>query len=153
DVASKALALREARHVDDVARGEHVGDRDRLAQAVVVDLLDPEFAERGRLWRALRELTELAGGRLADLLRRVGPQLHRDVAVAIDGPQARDGIRLDGEHADAHHGAVVLEDLGHADLAADQSDAHYILISMSTPAASESLINASTVFDDGSRMS
>src|SRR5205814_6672337 len=69
------------------------------------------------------------------------------------GPQPRDGIRLDGEHADAHHGAVVLEDLGHADLAADESDAHYILISMSTPAARLSRINASTVFDDGSRMS
>src|SRR5439155_21495011 len=73
DVAGKALALREARHVDDVARGEHVGDRNRLAKAVVVDFLDPKLAERARLWRALRELTELAGGRLADLLRRFRP--------------------------------------------------------------------------------
>ncbi len=105
-------------------------------------------------WAPLGSVLELARLGLGELLRDLGPELHGRVAVALARAQARDGVGLDGEDADGDHGAVVLEDLGHADLAADQSDAaHHILISMSTPAASESRIRASTVFELGSRMS
>ena len=47
-------------------------------------------------------------------------------------------LGFDGHHGDRHHRAVLREDLGHADLAAEDSDAWlaHILISMSTPAAS-----------------
>src|SRR5206468_11048520 len=48
DVTREALALRDAAHVDEVARGEHVGDRELLAELVVVDAIDPELADRRR---------------------------------------------------------------------------------------------------------
>src|SRR6185369_7115750 len=69
------------------------------------------------------------------------------------GPDARHGVGRDLQHRDRDHRPVLVEHLGHADLAADQSDAHHILISMSTPAARLSRIRASTVFELGSRMS
>ena len=42
----------------------------------------------------------------------------------VVGPEAGHGIRFDGQDADGHHRAVVLEHLGHADLSADESDVH-----------------------------
>ena len=57
----------------------------------------------------------------------------------------------DGDAVDL---ALLVEELGHADLLADYAfDIHYSFISMSTPAGNCSRISVSTVFAVGSRMS
>ena len=45
--------------------------------------------------RDLGQVLELARLGLGQLARLVGPELHGGVAVAIGGPQAGDGVRLD----------------------------------------------------------
>jgi hypothetical protein len=44
-VPAKALALRHAGHVDEVALGEDVADGDLLADVEVVDAVQPELAD------------------------------------------------------------------------------------------------------------
>ena len=51
-------------------------------------------------------------------------ELHGGVAVAIDGPQGSDGIRLDSDDRDGHHRAVLGEHRRHADFLANHSDSH-----------------------------
>ncbi len=116
--AGEALALGDAGHVDQVARLEQVADREDLADRHVIDAVDPELADGGDLGQVL----ELAGLRLVQPLGDLRADLDGRVAVALGGAQLRDGVRLDGEHRDGHHRPVVLEDLGHADLAADETD-------------------------------
>src|SRR5207244_877291 len=123
-----------------------------LAELIAVHVRlgrDPELPER----RDRRQALELAGDRLRDPLAFARADLERGVAVARSRAKPGDDVRRHLEDRDGHHRAVRLEDLGHARLASDQSNCHYILISMSTPAGSESRIRASTVFDEGSRMS
>src|SRR6202044_3462146 len=88
-------------------------------------------------------------------------QLHRGVAVGVGRPHRGDdtGARLDD--GDGHHLAVVGEDLGHAELGAQDSldllghngCVPQSLISMSTPAGRSSRIRESTVFGVGSMVS
>src|SRR6202044_504475 len=88
-------------------------------------------------------------------------QLHRGVAVGVGRPHRGDdtGARLDD--GDGHHLAVVGEDLGHAELGAQDSldllghngCVPQSLISMSTPTGRSSRIRESTVFGVGSMMS
>ena len=119
----KPLPLRHARHVDDVAGGEQ-GHVELLADGVgrVVRALEAELAKDRELGQVL-ELPEL---RLGELARLLDPELDGRVAVALRRPDAGDGVRLDGDDAHGDHRSVGLEDLGHADLAADQSDGHRV---------------------------
>src|SRR5918993_2142755 len=120
DVAGKALALGHAGHIDVVARGEQVVDGHRLPELVGAQIVDAELAlGLDRLGR-LGQVLELAGIGLVQLARRLGAELHGRVAVPLRRAQARDRVGLDGQDADGHHRAVVLEDLGHADLPADE---------------------------------
>src|SRR4029453_17777380 len=136
-----------------VAGTEQVFDGHGLADLVVVDAVDPELTQGRQVLGGLGQVLELARFGVGSLLGGLGPELDGRVAVALGRAQARDGIRLDGDHAHGHHRPVVLEHLRHPDLAADQSDRHHILISMSTPAARLRRIRASPVFELGSRMS
>ena len=122
DHTGEALALRDAGHVDQVAVGEDVAECDLLADLVGAQVVDAELAERAEL----RQVLELAGLRLRQLaaLERVGAELDGGVAVALGRAQPGHRIRFDGQDGDGHHRAVLLEHLGHADLSADESDAH-----------------------------
>src|SRR3989304_8883968 len=71
---------------------------------------------------------QLASFRLGELLLLFRAELDRRVPVTLRRAETSDGIRGDLEHGDGHHRAICLEDLGHADLAADQSDAHRSLL-------------------------
>ena len=105
---------------------------------VAVDAVDPELADRAGLGD-LGQVLELAGLGLGQLLGRARCRAGRPCSRR--GPAVRRRVTVFGSMAttrDGDHRAVGLEHLGHADLAADQSDAHgrhHILISMSTPAA------------------
>jgi hypothetical protein len=72
--------------------------------------------------RDLGQVPELTGFRPGRLLDDVRADLDGSVAVLGLGAQAGHGVRLGRDDRDGHHGAVILEDLGHADLAADQAD-------------------------------
>src|SRR5579859_1821969 len=180
DRTGKALALALADDVDQLP-GLEQGHVHHLARLVALDRVDPELGDVSRLRGLLVEVRELAGDRLADLARGAGHQLERGIAVPLRGPEPRHGVRGSLDDAHGHDGAVVLEDPRHPELSPDQSCRHlclsppgytdgaavaapsvgrggrgprgYILISISTPAASDSRISASTVFVDGSMMS
>ena len=116
----KPLPLLDAGHVDDVAGGEE-GHVELLADRVggVAVALEPELANDGELGQVL-ELADLGLGELARLL---DAELDGGVAVALGRPEhgsRYSARRTDDAHRD--HRPVVLEDLGHADLAADQSN-------------------------------
>ena len=121
DVAGEALALGDAGDVDQLAGGEEA--RRRAAGR-------PRSRRRCRAgtrgsWRQLGQVLELAGLGLGELLRaprcRAGRPCSRRARWSAGGSpcSARWRATLTGDHR-----PVVLEDLGHADLAADQSDAH-----------------------------
>src|ERR1019366_4738071 len=120
DVAGKALALRNAGDVDQVAFGEQVDQADLLADRVAVKTVDPELANLGDLGQVL-ELARLGLGQPPAGLRA---ELNRGIPVALGCSQPGDRVRLDGDDAHRDHRSVGLEDLGYADLAADQSNAH-----------------------------
>src|SRR5436190_2029493 len=128
-------------------------DADLLDGHLLIDIAHTELADGPDLRQRPAELAGLGLRQLADDVRA---ELDRRVAVALGRAQARDRVGLDRHDRDGDHRPVVLEDLGHADLAPDEpefSGRHHILISMSTPAARDSRMRASTVFEDGSRMS
>jgi hypothetical protein len=119
DSAGEALALAHARHVDQVALGEHL-DGEALADLVAIHVVRPELPDLGDR----RKVLELALPGLVELLRRLDAELHGRVPVPLHGAEACDGVGLDRDGGDRDHRPVRLEDLCHADLAADQSDAH-----------------------------
>src|SRR5437867_1334267 len=88
---------------------------------------------------------------LAGALLATSPEPELDTAVADLHDPA--GARLD--HRYRHRGAILFEDPGHPELAADQSHAHRYstLISTSTPAGRSSLVSASIVCGRESLMS
>src|SRR5438477_6107214 len=101
---------------------------------------------------ALLQVAELA---LADLA--IGDRLEREldglVAVLLVRLHLDDRARPRLDHGHGRHApALGIEDLGHAQLSADDS-LHYNLISMSTPAGRSSRISESTVFGVGLWMS
>ena len=124
DVAGEALALRDARHVDQVAFREEIAQGDRLAELILVGAVDPELADLREALGTLGQVLQLAGLRLGHALGRLAAELDRNVAVAVGRPEPCHGVRLDGHDADGHHRAVGLEHLRHADLAADESNTH-----------------------------
>src|SRR5262249_40409988 len=133
----------------DLVAGLEQADVERLADLVAGDVVDPELADVADPRQAL----QLALAGLGELARGPRPDLHSGVAVALGGTEEGHRIRFHGQHRDRHDRAVLGEHLCHPALAAEHADSHHILISMSTPAARLSRIRASTVFDEGSRMS
>ena len=122
DAALEPLALGDPDHVDELASREDLAG-ERLAHRIgrhLLGLLEADLAHdphRGHV-----DLLEDAGDRLADvLLLRLEPELEGVVTVLLAGPVTDDraGPGLDDRHRDVT--AVVAEDLGHADLAADES--------------------------------
>jgi hypothetical protein len=121
DHALETAALRDALHVHALALGED-GHGEGLADLVGRHVLDAEFADlpRGRQV-ALLELPEHGAGE-ALFLVGAEPELHGGVTVALARPHLghRAGTRLDHGHRNGL--TLVAEDLGHADLLANQSD-------------------------------
>jgi hypothetical protein len=122
DRTCEALALRDAGHVDLVPVGKDVAERDLLTDFVAGQVVDAELAEGADLGQIL----ELARDGLRELAlgAHVGAELDGGVAVTLGRAQAGHGVRFDGQDGDGHHRAVLLEHLGHADLSANESDAH-----------------------------
>src|SRR6058998_1793170 len=122
DAALEALALRDAHDIHELARLEHL-HRERLPHLVALELLGllepdlPDDPHRGDV--RLLEKASLGLGHV--LLLDAKAELERVVAMGVLGPDPHDRAwpRLDDGHG--HLVAVVAEDLGHTDLAADQS--------------------------------
>src|SRR4051794_22932957 len=153
DRALEALALRGAGDLDRLADLEGL-DRDGVAHeplARVVAELD-EVLHRGRA--GLLEVAELGLGEVL-LLGRAEGELDGLVAVALVGADARHRARAGLEHRDALDPAVLLEELGHAELLGeDRGHGQPSLISMLTPAGRwSSRWSESTVFGVGWWMS
>src|SRR6266850_2734093 len=122
DATLEALALGGPHDVHDLSRREQLG-RHALADLVALQhlaLLEPDLADHPH--RRHVGLLEDPGGRLADvLLLGLEAQLQRVVAVALERPEAQDRAGSGLDDGDGDLVAVVPEDLGHADLAADES--------------------------------
>jgi hypothetical protein len=85
----------------------------------LLDLVQPHLAQDAR--RRDVGLLEVAGARLGHvLLHGLEAELQRVVAVGRLAPDLDDRARPRLDHRDRHVVAIVTEDLGHADLAADQ---------------------------------
>src|SRR5438128_2298978 len=121
DAPLKALALRDALDVHELARLKH-RHRERLPYLVALELLgllEPNLANDPH--RGDVHLLEEAGRGLRHvLLLGAEAELERVVAVRVPGPDPHDraGPRLDDGHG--HVVPVVAEDLGHADLTPDE---------------------------------
>src|SRR3989449_1411271 len=121
DAALEALALRDADETHELARLELL-HRERLSHLVALELLgllEPDLADdphRGDV--RLLEEARLGLGHV--LLLGAKAELERVVAMGVLGPDPHDRAwpRLDDGHG--HLVAVVAEDLGHTDLAADE---------------------------------
>src|SRR5262245_3818932 len=147
DDARESAALRHALHVHVLALLE---DRDRQALPDLVGglrvsaIIGAELAHVARRRQvALRELPEHRA-RETKFLVGAEAELDRGVAVLVRrahlGHRARPGLNdRDGKDV-----ALLVEQLGHADLLANESD--HVLISMSTPAGMSSFSSASMVW-------
>ena len=133
DSALEALALGNAGHADVLAVFEGL-DRDRVADLEVGHAADLGQVALAVLEAGLLEVAQLGFGELL-VFAVFERQLDRRRAVALGGahPCDRTRPRFDDGHRDAI--AVVVEELGHAELLADDAlHATYSLISMWTPA-------------------
>src|SRR5690606_37519197 len=154
-----ALALAGADHVDLRAGVEHVGG-DLLPDAVLGRVGGPQLDEVPA--RGDTRLGEVAAARLVHLARvdRAVGELHGGVTVGLRSADLRHHVRARLDHGDRHHPVVLVEDLGHPELRAqdpgDLSFGHrskpYWMFT-STLAGRSMRISASTVFGVGSRMS
>ena len=117
--AGEALALGHGGHVDPLAGLEQVGG-ELLADRVVADVVEAELDElhagidAGLVVVARDRLGQLAGVALA-----VG-DLQCAVAVVLGRLHLHDANRLDAQHRDRDDVVVVVPDLCHADLFADE---------------------------------
>src|SRR3990172_2697919 len=144
----KAAALGCPRYVHEVALLEY------LAAHLLPDLpfADVVHAELSQVLELAQPLQVTLLG-CVDPLARAEAQLDGRVAVVLLRLHLDDRAGPGLDHRDRHGGAVVAEDLGHAQLSSqDTFDAHS-LISMSTPEGICRRMRASTVLDVGSRMS
>src|SRR5918992_3079706 len=151
DDAGEAVALADAGDVDQLAGLEDI-DADLLADLERICLVDTDLAHVLEVLLVLGQVLQLAGHGLRRATRAAGAELDGGITVLLGGADARHRVRGSLDHAHGDDAAVVGEEPGHAQLATDDA-CHHILISMSTPAASDSRISASTVFVDGSMMS
>ncbi len=124
------LALGGADHVDDVARLEHLGGANDLADLVLLELLRLEAhlaqVAQGLLDGGLLEVAALGSGHA----RQLGARVHRDlleaeldrrVAVLLDRTFADDDAGADGDDGDAQGGPVLVKCLGHSDFTAQKA--------------------------------
>src|SRR5437762_2321326 len=128
DDAREAASLGRALHVHVLAFLEH-RDVERLAERVGGHVRDSELPEVARRREvALLELPE-HGLREATLLVRAETELERGVAVALPGADLRHGAWPRLDHGHGHDVALLVEELGHADLFSDQT--HHLEIVLS----------------------
>src|SRR5580693_4946255 len=158
--AREALALALACHVHVLAAGEDLGGdllADRVLRRVVGAQLGnvPARGQAGLLEQPADRLGHLARVDLAKA------ELHGRVPVPVRSAHAGYHARPSLHDRDRHDLPGLVEDLGHAELGAQDpfdllSHCRYVpqsLISMSTPAERSSRISESTVFGVGSMMS
>ena len=124
DDALVAVALADAGHVHKVAGGEHVSVQ-LVADLVLAAILQRELLQdllelldAGLLLMAQLGLGELA---LGDGLVT---QLNGIVAILLGGLLLHHGAGAGLDQGDGHHAAGLIEDLGHADLFADDRFLH-----------------------------
>src|SRR5579875_2051021 len=114
--AGEAAALGDRRHVDEIAGLKQVR-ADALAHRDLADVIDLELAQVTHVLQAL----QVAALRLIEPLDLPKPELHGLIAVVLDRLNLRDQARPCFDNRDGGDGAVVLEALEHAELAAQQS--------------------------------
>ena len=147
--AGEAAALRQPAHVNQVAGLEDLRPH-LLAHLPLRCVIDGELAQMAEVPQPLQMTLQ----RLIHPLGHPKTELDSAVAVLLRALDLdnRAGAGLD--HGNGVNHPLAVEDLGHADLPAEQApDTHCSLISISTPAGNCSLISVSTVFDVGSRIS
>jgi len=130
--ALEALAAADADHVDAVAVGEDTGDEHLVAGLQRIGpLRELHFAAHAG--RRHAGLLVVATERLADTRRLLfhQPELHRFVAVGRGGLRLHDHARPGLDHGGRRHGAVLREDLGHAEFSTDDACHHLAILSES----------------------
>ena len=155
DPALKALADRDSGDLHLLARLESgdrhvVPDLDRVVVAFAEGLVAELDQMAGRGGAGLLQVAFLRLAQLA-LLDLAEGELHGDVAVLLLVADRRHLAGAGLDHGDRQDRSVLAEDLGHAELLAeDRGHRPYSRISMSTPAGSESSrCSESTVFGEG----
>ena len=116
--AREALPLGDGDDVDELALGEDLADRQLLADRVAVRAVEPELPDR----LDPRQVLQLTGERPGELPALARTQLDGGVAVPLVRPQPGHGVGGDLDDRDGDHRPVRLEDLCHADLAADEAN-------------------------------
>ena len=124
DHALEAVALADAGDVDELAGGEHVGLhlRAHLILGAVLELeLLQDFFQLGDAGLFL-----VAGLRLGELALRnsLVTQLNGLIAVLLSALLLHDGAGAGLDHRNGDHASGFIEDLGHADLFADDRFFH-----------------------------
>src|SRR4029079_795920 len=129
DDAGKALADRHALHIDALPDLENGPDVELAAGLEVGELIRLRAELAQRLAGLDARLGEMAGEGLVDArgTALAESHLHGGVAVRLGGLDLRHAVVRHIEDRDGRGGAVVGKDASHADLAADQSDAHTFL--------------------------
>ena len=120
-------------------------------ERILPGIVDPDL-DQVAVWRHACP-GEMAGHRLGHLHLRclaVG-DLDRVVTIALGGLDLDDATGSGLDDGDRNRLRIVVEDLRHAQLLAE--DRFHVLISTSTPAGRSSRMSESTVFGVGSRMS
>jgi len=134
DDAGETLPDRGAGDVDFLAHLEDV-DPDFAADLEVLEIAcgDAELPQDGATLDS--SLGEVAGHRLGDARGAALPEghLHGRVAVGVGLLDLRDAVVGDLEHRHRQAVAIVGEDAGHADLAADESETHDFFLLLVTP--------------------
>ena len=153
------MALAGAGNVNLVALGEHVSP-DLIAHLVGGDVVQAKFAQITSGGNArFCKVAELGFVLqfLSALLRELSEtDLNRLIAVGFHRLDLRDSAGAGFDDRDRHQTTIAQEDLGHADLFAENCLLHcytselvYSLISISTPAGRSSLVRASIVLGVG----
>ena len=152
DRALEALADPDPGDLDLVAGLEDL-DGDGLALDGTVDAAAKLDEPAVRADAGLREVAEL-GLRQLRVRHCVVGELHGVVAVGRDRLDLHNGTRARRDHRDGGHDTGLrIEDLGHAELPAENAFCHQSLISMSMPAGRSRRMSWSIVFGVGLRMS
>ena len=126
DGAGVALALAGAHNVDAVAHGEHVGLED-IAHVHGADVVQAELTQRA-LGRDVRFIKVALGGFRNLLGRNIAvAQLNGHIAVALHRFLLHDRAGACFHDSDGHDFAVLVKDLGHAHLLADDTFLHFVL--------------------------
>jgi hypothetical protein len=121
DHASEPAPLRHAHHVDAAPDLEH-RDRELLADLVRRRILHAHFAQEADHGGVpLRQVAPLRR-RHPLLPARAEPDLERRVAVPLRRLDLHDRARPRREHGHGHDAPLIVEQLGHPDLASDEAD-------------------------------